>query len=293
MNNDYTNWVKGISYEVAFWNSYYRNKHRRQNLFDWSQYNRPCELDDFDIDDFIARSGDSNPIIIDAGCALSYAFGNIINGVAQRIDYVDALAPFYNRILERYHIDMPLIKFGMVESLSTIYAANSATFIHIRNALDHAANPIEGIIQSLVCLKVGGVLYLNHYINEAETESYRGFHRFNISETDGKLIIWNKTEHIDVADRLRECATVKVSVTPQKRVVAVVTKVAQVPDTMYSLRDTSYRMAEMTMNTVTYYHSFQHSLRYQISRLYCFIGHNIMRLMPLAALRFIKSIARK
>ena len=145
---------------------------------------------------------------------LAIAFGNIINGKSTDVTYVDPLAPFYNKILEKYKIDRPLITFGMIESLSASFDKDSIDFIHVRNALDHCANPLQGIIQCLICLKIGGVLY---FINEAEGEGYRGFHQFNISAENGQLILWSKNVRINVSDYCKEFATVETSITDAGR----------------------------------------------------------------------------
>ena len=51
----------------------------------------------------------------------------------------------------------------MIENISTIYEPGSIDLIHIRNALDHCANPMLGIIESLACLRNGN--------NEAPAEA--------------------------------------------------------------------------------------------------------------------------
>ena len=165
--------MQGIPYEVAFWRSYYANRKRRRQLMEWSQYGRECSLDGFDLAAFVSTCPSPEPLLLDVGCAMSYAFGNIVGGRPQKVLYIDPLAPFYNRILRRYRIDRPEITFGMVEYLSATNAGVTADFIHIRNALDHCADPMEGILQALACLRTGGVLYLNHFDNEALREAYR------------------------------------------------------------------------------------------------------------------------
>ena len=223
-------WMQGIPYEVAFWRSYYANRKRRRQLMEWSQYGRECSLDGFDLAAFVSTCPSPEPLLLDVGCAMSYAFGNIVGGRPQKVLYIDPLAPFYNRILRRYRIDRPEITFGMVEYLSATNAGVTADFIHIRNALDHCADPMEGILQALACLRTGGVLYLNHFDNEALREAYRGFHQYNITEEDGKLLIWDR--HLRktwVDDTVAPFASVKTTVTPQGRIVAVITKTADVP----------------------------------------------------------------
>ena len=290
---DTKRWLKGIPYEVAFWRSYYANRRRRADLFSWSLFGKACSLDNFDIDAFIGSWPDSNPLILDVGCALSYAFGNIINGEEARVEYVDPLAPFYNRILDDYGIERPRIKFGMVEQLSASYPEGSAAFIHIRNALDHCSDPMEGILQSIKSLKVGGVLYLNHFRNEAVREAYRGFHQFNIDERDGKLTIWNPRESIDAAGKVKTFATVDCSVSDEGRIIAVIRKTAPVPETLCNPEKTAKASAEIMIATVGHFHSFGSVVNYQFSRLTSTIGHRLTRLLPLSSLEKLKSLLRK
>ena len=256
---DTKRWLKGIPYEVAFWRSYYANRRRRADLFSWSLFGKACSLDNFDIDAFIGSWPDSNPLILDVGCALSYAFGNIINGEEARVEYVDPLAPF----------------------------------IHIRNALDHCSDPMEGILQSIKSLKVGGVLYLNHFRNEAVREAYRGFHQFNIDERDGKLTIWNPRESIDVEGKVKTFATVDCSVSDEGRIIAVIRKTAPVPETLCNPEKTAKASAEIMIATVGHFHSFGSVVNYQFSRLTSTIGHRLTRLLPLSSLEKLKSLLRK
>ncbi|MDE6494875.1 MAG: hypothetical protein K2L30_01395 [Duncaniella sp.] len=287
-------WISGIPYEVAFWESYYRNKKRRADLFRWSEFGQPCRFDCFDIDSFIEKQNISRPVIIDVGAALSYAMGTVINGGDTEIEYVDPLAPFYNRILDRYKINRPHIKFGMVENLSLFYNRGSVTFIHIRNALDHCCDPFEGIIQSLAVLKEGGILYLNHFINEAEREGYRGFHQFNINRDDkGHLILWNKSCNIDVSERISDYADIETFITAERRVVAVITKVKEIPSEMYSLETTAERVGLITKATIEYFHSSRRAAAYQWKRVVSIIGHRVMRLLPYSLLNRIKSMMGK
>ncbi len=291
---DFRKWLSGIPYEVAFWRSYYGNRRRRADLFSWSLYGKPCRLDGFDIDAFVETLDTDSPRILDVGCALSYAFGNIINGRQANVTYVDPLAPFYNRILQRYHIDRPAITFGMIESLTGSFAQDTVDFIHVRNALDHCADPMEGIRQCLVTLRPGGVLYLNHFVNEAEGEAYRGFHQFNIAEDVGDLIIWNRHKRINVSEALREVATVTTEVVEEEgrpRVVAVLTKTAELPQTMYDPAETTQRLARQMMETVEYFNGFGRSAAYQWRRLVSTIGHTTMRMLPFGLLKRIKRLA--
>ncbi len=290
---DFQRWLSGIPYEVAFWRSYYGNKRRRADLFSWSLYDKPCHLDNIDIDKYVASLATTKPKLLDVGCALSYMFSSNINGERIAVDYVDPLAPFYNQILRDYKIDRPEIKFGMIESLTGSYAPNTIDFIHVRNALDHCSNPFNGIIQCLAALKKDRVLYLNHFRNEAENEGYRGFHQFNITEKDGNFILWNKDIDLNVTEMCKDFAEVATSVTSEGRIVSVITKKADVPSSFYNPQEIAMQMTADMMATVEYFHKFRQSAKYQTKRLVSTVGHRTMRLMPYSILNKIKRIAGK
>ncbi len=291
---DFKKWLSGIPYEVAFWRSYYGNKRRRRDLFSWSLYGKPCVLDGFDIDSYIKELDTAHPVILDVGCALSYAFGNIINGKVADITYVDPLASFYNRILDRYKIERPRITFGLIESLTGTFMPSSTDFIHVRNALDHCADPVEGIVQCLAALKPGGILYLNHFVNEAEGEGYRGFHQFNIKEDNGNLVIWNRSDNINVTDLLSDVATINTDVFMvggRQRVVAILKKTSDLPKELFDPARVTRRVTDNLISTVEYFHDFKNSARYQWRRLFSTIGHRTMRLLPFGLLNRIKRLA--
>lgn len=286
-------WLKGIPYEVAFWRSYYGSQRRRKDLFSWSAYGKTCELDCFDVQQYVASLPSDSVRVIDLGCALSYAMGNRFNcQKSVDVDYVDPLAHFYNRILDRYKISRPRIKFGMIEGISGFYEPNSVDLIHVRNALDHSANPMLGILQAVEILKEGGILYLNHFKNEAVNEGYRGFHQWNITIDNDKLIFWNNEERIDVAARLQEIASVKTAISEEGRIVAIIKKLKS--EQKGSAEQIAIRHAvESMMETAMHFHSFSNTLTYQFLRMESTIGHRTMRVMPYSLLRIIKQVMRK
>lgn len=290
---NFENWLKGIPYEIAFWNSYYGNKNRRKDLFRWSMYDKDCVLDDFDINSYIKNLDVEKPQIMDVGSALSYMFGNIINGDKQDIIYLDPLAHFYNKILDKYKIERPRIKFGSFETLSFFFAEESIDFIHIRNALDHSSNPIEGIFNCINILKKGGILYLNHFVNEGENEGYRGFHQYNLKEENGAFIIWNNQQRYNITEILGEYADVKTSITPQGRIVCVIKKNTDLPESLYNLKEISRENVENLFRTIEFFNSFSNSFSYQMSRLYTMLGHKTMRFLPYSILNKIKRLAGK
>ncbi len=221
-----TKWLGGISYEIAFWNNVYRWPHTFKGMMGWANYGSKIELEGFGANEFLRQF--NKPHVYDVGCGMSYAIGDKLERdghlIPLDVHYVDPLAIHFNDILHKHKKDLPLIEFGMAEYLSAFIPNSDASLITIQNALDHSSMPIKGIVEALVSLRTGGVLYLNHHPNEAETEKYKGFHQYNVDEQDGKLIIWNKQEHINVNELLLDYASVATQTMPNGHIVAVITK---------------------------------------------------------------------
>lgn len=223
-------WTGGIPYELAFWNNVYRWRWTYEGLIHWSHYGSVIQLEGFDANALLA--GQQHPVVLDVGCGMSYATGNYVETKTGRqpldIHYVDPLAAQFNKILKRHHRRLPAIEYGMMEYLSAFYPKGSASLIVIQNALDHSSNPVKGILEALRTLPVGGVLYLNHHPNEAETEHYKGFHQFNVDIAQDRLVIWNKTSRFDISTLLAGKADVEVSRYDNGHIIAVITKLAEI-----------------------------------------------------------------
>lgn len=261
-------------------------------LFGWSDYGKECSLDMFDIEAYVAGL-DHEPVIADVGCALSYVLGNVIGGVERKIIYMDPLALFYNRILEDYNIDRPRITFGLGEMLTMVFAPESVDLIHIRNALDHSSNPMFVIWQALASLRNGGVLYLHHKPDEAEHEAYMGFHQYNVTNRGGKLIIWNRSETIDVQAALSGYADVVTHETEEGFIIGVIRKTATLPaDLPVLVKSRSYG-AMMLAITMEYMNSTWPMICYHVRKGALMTGHALMRLLPVTAIRKIKKMIKK
>ena len=283
-------WLKGIPYEIKFWQSYYTHPKSLAALYSWSDYGRECRLDNFDVQGFLSQSGD-HPLMIDVGCALSYVLGTKFDNPGTELHFIDPLARFYNRILDRTHNDHQRLRPGMIELLSTVYEPGSVDLVHVRNALDHCANPMLGVFESLQVLRVGGVLYLHHHINEAERESYNGFHQYNIECRDGRLIIWNREESIDVNQVLSEVAEVTCT-TDGQYVVAVIRKRNELPADMYDPKEASRRATEMMNLAISAFSSPGFAFSYHSRRVLAGIAHPLMRRIPRKAVERLKSLVR-
>lgn len=243
-------WLDGIAYEIAFWKNVYRWPHTFKGMMGWSHYGSKINLEGFDANDFLLKF--NNPKVYDVGSGMSYAIGDRIEKqgeeIALDIHYMDPLAFHFNHILSKYKKDLPKIEFGMSEYLSSFIPNKDAALITIQNALDHSSTPIKGIVEALVSLRKGGVLYLNHHRNEAEMEKYKGFHQYNVDEKEGELIIWNKTENINVNQLLMGFASVETKRMDTGRIVAVITRNGSedaLPSSLQCYVDDKYDKAEL------------------------------------------------
>jgi len=80
--------------------------------------------------------------------------------------------------------------------------------VHCGNALDHHHDPFLALDQMLAATRPGGLVLLNHYVDEGKFRRYLGMHQWNIAEEDGRLVIWNRNRREDVTERLRGRADV-------------------------------------------------------------------------------------
>lgn len=253
------NWVNGIPYEIAYWESTYSNKKRLESLFNWSKYNKEIELMNFDVKRLLCQK--ANPIIVDAGCGMSFSNGDKLDGKQLNVFYIDPLASFFNKIIEKKKPDLPQITFGFIEYLSA-FVPNKASLIIVQNALDHSNDPIKGILECIESLEVGGVLYLRHFINEAETENYRGFHKYNISLENDELIIWNKETKTNINYFLSGLTEIETS-TFGNEVIAVISKKKELTNGFIDYKKDIANLSNHYIDMIQNFNKVSYSLSYQ------------------------------
>ena len=252
------NWISGIPYEIAFWEGVFSNKKRIEALFRWSKHNKEIELANFDVKQFLSQK--ENQTIVDAGCGMSYSNGDKLDGKQLNICYIDPLAPFYNKIIEKKKLDLPKITFGFIEYLS-VFVPNKVSLIIVQNALDHSKNPTKGLLECIESLEIGGVLYLQHNENEAEAENYRGFHQYNISLDDDKLVIWNKNSKINVNDFIKDFADIETS-TCGSHIIAVIRKKQEVTNGLIDYKKDTADLSNQYIEIIQNLNSASYSFMY-------------------------------
>eukprot|EP00928_Gymnodinium_smaydae_P002695 TRINITY_DN10969_c0_g1_i1.p1 TRINITY_DN10969_c0_g1~~TRINITY_DN10969_c0_g1_i1.p1 ORF type:complete len:659 (-),score=115.22 TRINITY_DN10969_c0_g1_i1:150-2126(-) len=120
----------------------------------------------------------------------------------------DGLARLYLRTFDELGLQIPrAVQQCPVESLRRCFPANHFDVAHIRNALDHSADPLLGLRQMLEVTRPGGWVLLRHARNEGVPGEFRvGLHQWAFDVAGGgsslRFIIWNPTLRADVTSWL-------------------------------------------------------------------------------------------
>lgn len=167
----------------------------------------------------LARSLVAGSVVMDIGSGLASMYGDRLpNGERIKLLAVDPLAPFYNRINQTYANGRNRIcEFGLFEFIADFYEENYSDAILINNALDHCIDPFKSIVECLYILKCGGTMRLNHRRAEALCKAYQGLHKWNIDYNEGgELVFWNQENALNVSQRLKDIADIRLSHTDEQ-----------------------------------------------------------------------------
>jgi SAM-dependent methyltransferase len=283
-------WLNGIPYEIAFWSSIYGNKKSRKNLFLWTQKNYGINDKILNLEEFLSNKKQS--IVLDVGCGMSFRTKYLLENYDVDLQYIDPLADYFNKIAIKNKVNVPTIKFGMLEYLSAFYPTNNISLIFIFNALDHSQNPIKGLFECFEALEIGGVIYLQHHNNEAVTESYRGFHQFNITIIDNQLIIWNKKDKYNINELFADFAEVITDFTGNEPT-AVIKKTKNTNRSFINDSDDKKFLCENMLNFTQDLSSVSFVLKYHLKFRWYSLIHFIMQFFSFNFKARIKTIIRK
>ena len=163
MTSTFSLWSNGITFERLFWKNWIET-----NGSDWPEDFEKRLTPSTPLDCTIAKViRGACPIgkvnILDVGAGPLTAVGTQLDGYEVNLIATDPLAPVYNALLQDAGIT-PLVKtqFAPAEGLSAFFDHSEFDVVHCRNALDHSADPIAGIIEMLRVVKVGGTVILRH-----------------------------------------------------------------------------------------------------------------------------------
>lgn len=141
--------------------------------------------------------------VLDVGAGPVTAIGYRLDGKSLEITAVDVLAPQYDQMLRKHGIDPPIrTRYAEGERLSEQFADDSFDLVYAQNSLDHMRDPMETIRQMVRIAKPGAHVVLVHAVDEAESQRYIGLHQWNLSEREGRFVIWRPGQTIVVSSEL-------------------------------------------------------------------------------------------
>lgn len=220
-------WREGIDYEVNFWDNWFRTEGAEWQD-DFAARLRPQPLAPWLVDLLPLPSGETAKVL-DVGSGPITKTGHLVAGREVKVVAVDPLARHYHRIMQKYGVTPPIVTaFAFSEDLSAHYDQDHFDVVCCTNALDHAIEPMWGILEMIIVSKPGGHVFLNHRRNEAVVENYTGFHHWNIDGDGGDFIIWNKQRRLNVSKLLARVAGVEVRIEGEY-ITVIMTKIAQLP----------------------------------------------------------------
>lgn len=127
----------------------------------------------------------------------------------------DGLARLYLHMFDELQVEPPHVPLQCsAETLRQCFPRDHFDVVHMRNALDHAMDPLSGLTQMLQVTRPGGWVLLRHARNEGLPGLFRlGLHQwaFDVAdaETKPRFIIWSPELRADVSAWLLSSALVE------------------------------------------------------------------------------------
>jgi SAM-dependent methyltransferase len=145
--------------------------------------------------------------ILDVGAGPLTALGYRYPGKTLTIVPVDPLAHEYDRLLLDIGREPPVRTVRVAgEELLARFGPGRFDIAFAVNSLDHSAEPLAIISDMIGVVRPGGVVLLRHKRNEGESARYAGMHQWNFDHVDGRFLLWNDAEEIDVGASLGDRA---------------------------------------------------------------------------------------
>ncbi|BCH60540.1 hypothetical protein RvVAR0630_31640 [Agrobacterium vitis] len=174
--------------EINFWREFCRSERFIDNFC----VREPNPEIDADVELFIKGYAVAQnvhglvPKVLDIGSGPVSMFSRSFAGEKVELHAADPLADDYITLWDpTKYTGLVLPVACPVEELSQTFGADEFDVTHIRNALDHVANPLVGLDEMLKVTKPGGFLIVHGFADEAVAEKWQGFHQWNLCWAEG------------------------------------------------------------------------------------------------------------
>jgi SAM-dependent methyltransferase len=196
-------WSRSIAYESDFWDDWLAT----HAFGDEEQYRARLDPSTPVSERLLVECLESIPerevAILDVGAGPLTTVGRTFPEKELSITAVDPLAGAYDASLARAGVTPPVRTVeGHGERLLEQFAPGTFDLAYAANALDHCYDPMLVIRNMVEVVRPGGRVVLLHRRNEAEAKDYLGLHQWNFDVVDGRFVIWDRREELDVAREL-------------------------------------------------------------------------------------------
>lgn len=179
----------GVVDEMAFWRTFVHDKEFAPFFGPGPNRHLQPEVDQI-IKDIAAAQ--SRPIhVLDLGSGVASILSHNFDKERVIVTAGDPLANQYAELMRdhpmRGRYVAPVEAEG--ERLAATFGAHAFDIVHIRNALDHVANPLMTLYSMVTVLRPGGYIMVHGFENEASNAHWVGFHQWNLSITNGRFVI--------------------------------------------------------------------------------------------------------
>ena len=201
-------WLSGIRVEVEWWREWLAT-----GGGPWPEdyRHRTGPPPDFQLAHLIPDGAPSHLEVLDVGSGPISPLGLVCPNREIRLTGCDALAPYYQEMLRDHGVTpYAAIVFALAERLTDRFPREAFDLVNVRNALDHCVDAVLGLRQIVEVTRIGGIVHLSHFENEGERTGYIGLHQWNLTERDGRFVIWSPEGEHDVADMFADCLEVQV-----------------------------------------------------------------------------------
>ena len=128
--------------------------------------------------------------VLDSGAGPLSSLGTHCGGVRVELFPIDVLAPSYDGVLDQVKLTpRTRTRFCPVEQIDRCFAPAWFDLATSFNALDHAQDPIRGLMQLTNAVRPGCAVALVQKANESNRQRGVGMHQWNLFPQDGRLCI--------------------------------------------------------------------------------------------------------
>jgi SAM-dependent methyltransferase len=202
-------WESGIPLELAFWDIWLASGGEPwpEDFQYRSRADAPLQTH---ITDALAVDEGADLWVLDVGAGPLTYLGKQWAGHNLTITAIDPLADEYDTLLSKHQIT-PLVhtQKGFAERLVAQFGENRFDLVHARNCIDHSHDPWRAIQEMVAVAKPGGLVYMHHAVNEAQTQNFQGFHQWNLFCKAGELYVGDQRQEINVSQQLAPVADVE------------------------------------------------------------------------------------